>query len=203
MMNTYVLIAGNNREIAWYELVEEYSEEKVESLASKFSSGMARQYLNGRKGLDSQNMNKFLWQFISNVQQYLKEGRKLLFNRAGGMMFLDDHVKIMQTKKDLNFPYETENFGLSGWLSPTGEFHPCEHGEHWKFASQIMEQDKDTLHHMQYVSMGSVGNYFQTYSHLFIPIDGLTTEQQKWFEKHYPYLDVEQKKIYDQSREGC
>ena len=201
-MNSYVLIAGDNREMAWYELVEEYSEEKVEELASKFSSGMARQYLNGREGLDSQNMNNFLWQFISNVQQYLKEGRRLLFNRAGGMMFLDKGLLIMNTKKGTSYPYETENFGLSGWLTPEGKFHPCEHGEHWKFASHVMEQDKDTLHHMQYVSMGSVGNYFKTYSHLFIPIDGLTDNQKAWFEKHYRYLDVEQKKVYEQTKGG-
>lgn len=196
-MNTYVLVEGKNLETNWYELLDEKNEDKIERLASKFSKGMAHQFLNGRKELDSERMDKFLWQFISNIYEYLRNGKVLLFNQVGGMMFLDDNIRIIKTIEDTSFPYHKENFGLSGWLTPNGEFYKCEHGEHWKFANEYLNHDKDGLQELQYISMGSIGYDFEKSSHLFMPRDGLTEEQNNWFKTNYKYLDEEQKKIID------
>lgn len=196
-MNTYHLIEGRNLETNWFEQLDEKDEEKIERIALKFSTGMARQFLSGKKGLDSDKMNNFLWQYISNFHRYLNEGKVLLFNRVGGIMFLDEGINILKTVECSSFPYFEENLGLSGWLTPNGEFYMCNHGEHWKFAKENFNNAKEELHDLDYISMGSVGYEFNKYSHLSIPLNGLTEEQRQWFNVNYRYLDVEQKQIYE------
>lgn len=195
-MNTYVLVQKKDKTIHWYERLSEKKEESIEKIISRLTHNMAVQYLHGRVGLTLDNMDSFLCQFRQNIERYLEEGKVLLFNRVGAMTFLEKDSLVIKTLCDTAFPYQKEGFGLSGWLTPEGEFYPCEHGEHWKFAKENLKK-QDKLQELQYISMGSLGYELEKTSHLFLPLNGLTPKQEKWFEEHYEYLDPQQKKIVD------
>lgn len=95
--------------------------------------------------------------------------------------------------------------GLTGWLSPKGEFLPCKHGEHYVLAQEVTHSDfpyssynklKEQLH---YIPMGV--NNDPDKSYVFIHIDSnaqepiITNEQIKWFEENMQLLDKGQKEM--------
>lgn len=103
--------------------------------------------------------------------------------------------------------------GLNGWLSPSGEFFPCEHGEHWEFAHEMMQKNNEILqmhakssqvhgHYAQpnislqmngYSCMSSKGVNYNRLSNVYVPADsGLTEAQVKWYREHLDELDENQ-----------
>lgn len=120
-----------------------------------------------------------------------------------------------------------KNEGLSGWLSPIGEFHPCEYGEHSNLAYEIIDgkrsspeiiqahqehyekekqpviSERALLEFLQWVPMGipkGGSNPFKDY--LFISYKvGVSEQQKEWFEKHREYLSITQLKMLDEALE--
>ena len=88
-----------------------------------------------------------------------------------------------------------ERIGLTGWLDPEGEFHPCNYGEHNKFAEKIIDSYgaysrlRDEL---LYIPMGAAFNEKESY--VFINIDSekaeplITQKQKEWFDKNFSRL---------------
>lgn len=108
--------------------------------------------------------------------------------------------------------------GMTGWLSPTGVFHPCEYGEHSQLASETVwgsetlqkervrlthEQGsvahtEDVLKELLWIPMGiprwgSQANM----DYLFVSYKGSTAEQDKWLQEHYQELSEPQQKLLD------
>jgi hypothetical protein len=109
--------------------------------------------------------------------------------------------------------------GLTGWLSPQGEFFPCEYGEHSYLASEIFDTHEnsnqmkrerinisnekrgilphdETLKEMLWIPMGTPkwgSNPSKDY--LFIPFTGRTEPQIKWFEDNYDKLSETQQEM--------
>lgn len=120
-----------------------------------------------------------------------------------------------------------KNEGLSGWLSPIGEFHPCEYGEHSNLANEIMDgkrsspevvqahqdhyekekrpviSERALLEFLQWVPMGTPkwgSNSAQDY--LFISYKvGVSEKQKEWFENHREQLSHTQLKMLDEALE--
>jgi hypothetical protein len=103
--------------------------------------------------------------------------------------------------------------GLTGWLSPQGEFFPCEYAEHSYLASEMFENHRnskemnservrinntkgtvlpydDSLREMFWIPMGR--------GYLFISNEGRTQEQINWFEDNYEKLSDTQKEMLDE-----
>lgn len=109
--------------------------------------------------------------------------------------------------------------GLTGWLTPEGEFHTCLFGNHHELAYEFMnneelrkEQTKARLHDSLYqhedeflrrvkafIPMGVDPQSNDSYLHM--PIDEKTcepmvTEQQKrWFKDHFEEFTVIQQSV--------
>ncbi|MFE8701044.1 hypothetical protein ACFYKX_10535 [Cytobacillus sp. FJAT-54145] len=104
--------------------------------------------------------------------------------------------------------------GLSGWLDPEGQFHPCSYGRHHEFAQDEMErlanlgdypyESVDQLRERSYIPMGgsSTGWY------VFLPINHETYKpmvskaQYAWFQTHWHELDAEQQEMVSDWLEG-
>lgn len=97
-----------------------------------------------------------------------------------------------------------KNKGLTGWLDPSGVFHPCRYGKHSVLAMEVMDSDYpytscDRLKEdHNYIPMGVCPDGD---SYVFLNIDQkqlkpiITDEQIKWFEQHLNELDDEQKEM--------
>ncbi|PLS18936.1 hypothetical protein CVD28_00620 [Bacillus sp. M6-12] len=104
--------------------------------------------------------------------------------------------------------------GLTGWLSPEGEFSPCEYGEHYKLATEIVYGNNDlnrervrighekgtvidgeeALKELLWIPMGVPKWGGQSdMDYLFISHLGRTEAQIKWFEENYENLSETQK----------
>jgi hypothetical protein len=104
--------------------------------------------------------------------------------------------------------------GLTGWLSPIGEFHPCEFGEHYKLASEILEKDERLSQRRvrwitkegtvrsadeflrrsesKWIPMGSKGEGYDKLSYVFISPEKITDEQRWFFAWRFHELDENQ-----------
>lgn len=120
-----------------------------------------------------------------------------------------------------------KNEGLSGWLSPIGEFHPCEYGEHSNLAYEIIDgkrsspeiiqahqehyekekqpviSERALLEFLQWIPMGIPkwgSNPHKDY--LFISYKvGITEAQKKWFESQRKSLSSTQLQMLDDALE--
>lgn len=109
------------------------------------------------------------------------------------------------------------NKGLTGWLSPEGVFHECEHGEHYNLASELMDaidskvvsdkrmelyekkgsvvhSERVLLEEMIWIPMGgSEDGSSRSRDYLFINyLIGLTPKQKEWFELNQNKLSSNQ-----------
>jgi hypothetical protein len=84
--------------------------------------------------------------------------------------------------------------GLTGWLSPEGEFRESEYGHHHELANSLLEQDviedKD-----KFIGMGSKGINHEELSYIYSPFE-LTEQQEEWFQKNENLLDETQKYLF-------
>ncbi|WCK57540.1 hypothetical protein PP175_26100 (plasmid) [Aneurinibacillus sp. Ricciae_BoGa-3] len=105
---------------------------------------------------------------------------------------------------------QTQNKGLSGWLSPDGEFFPCGYSQHHGFAYDKLEElnknpsggimtDIDRLQEEeQYAYFG----YSVVSSYLFISLKkGFTSKQIVWIEANIDKLGEEQRKFFEDAKE--
>lgn len=74
--------------------------------------------------------------------------------------------------------------GMTGWLTPQGEFIPCKFGEHAVYANQFMENatSEERMVENQYIPMSEDSR--SKYSHITILAE-LTSEQMDWFNRFY------------------
>lgn len=110
------------------------------------------------------------------------------------------------------------NNGLTGWLTPEGEFIPCDYGKHHEFANLFMQNakyyaekaqasiDRSLLQHndeflrrvKSYIPMGVQPGGSSSYIHFHIDPAKLeavvTDEQVEWFRANFNLLTDEQKK---------
>lgn len=49
----------------------------------------------------------------------------------------------------------------TGWLSPTGEWHPCETYEHTNYASRVLNSSESRLENTSWVKNYSICNGYQ------------------------------------------
>lgn len=86
--------------------------------------------------------------------------------------------------------------GLTGWLSPEGEFYPCKYGEHYQFATKVLSEDaklnqdrfpmeyekgtaitgSEALKELYWVAMGV--------DYIHIPSLGFTRPQAEWINRN-------------------
>ena len=198
---TFLLISGNGgTDRGWCLLIEEYDDDIVTFAAERFHDAMIHKmmYEVTRKDyshLNVNNIREYLWQHISNMVDWLSEGKKLLVNRKGGIQFLDDNIIVLRKYYSYDFPSSGEE-GMNGWLTPEGEFYPCAYGEHDIFAKENADkvEGKDL-----YIKMGSKGNDFNyEFSHLAIIYDP-TDKQVEWSNKNFDNLDKKQQEILKKS----
>lgn len=110
------------------------------------------------------------------------------------------------------------NEGMTGWLSPEGQFHPCGYGEHYDLASELVQEhvnkeevkekrketfentgrpitsERGLLELMTWIPMGVPKWGSQpSKDYLFINYKvGVTENQKKWFEENKDTLSVTQ-----------
>jgi hypothetical protein len=103
--------------------------------------------------------------------------------------------------------------GLTGWLTPDGNFIECEYGNHSEIAKEIMRVEEDlrirrilkgikfddkALKEFLFVPMGSKGEGFEGCSYIFIPTEGRFTDfQMIWLKENYSNLDEIQQSLLD------
>ncbi|MFV1457433.1 hypothetical protein [Bacillus mycoides] len=151
--------------------------------------------IQGRKGLTFEGVNKWTWQYINNMVKWLKEGKTVLVNYKGGCMLLSDSMTPLKTVQDVSFPYDGDHKGVNGWLAPSGQFHACEHGEHYKFARNF---DSDAENEDEYIRMSSCREIDS--SVVDIRVENITDEQRNWLMKNYEQFDDTQ--VKDLGRAG-
>lgn len=110
--------------------------------------------------------------------------------------------------------------GLNGYLSPAGEFFPCEYFKHSAFSEvmyahaaltikdirryrKILERTEDFVRRIGYIAMGSKGPGYRGHGHVRFPtsnyrcdsedyVASITEAQIQWFQAHYHELDENQ-----------
>ncbi|MFB0840982.1 hypothetical protein [Paenibacillus oleatilyticus] len=110
--------------------------------------------------------------------------------------------------------------GLTGYLSPDGEFFPCKYYTHSSFSEvmyahaaskdkeirrhrKLLERTEDFVRRIGYIAMGSKGPGYRGHGHVRFPASNhrceadeyvakITDKQIKWLRSHYHELDENQ-----------
>lgn len=189
MENKYVLISYDGV-TNWYLIIRDYDSDLIEFSSDILEDSMIQQAIDGRKGLTIDLIVKFKAQSIIQKGKWLSEGRILLVNEKGGTMFLEDNMKILEEKEFGYFPRYKCPY-LTGWLSPTGEFTPCNYGKHRELAMNLVEDevsDRDL-----YIPMGHCDDI--SCSHIGLSDKKPTEKQIEFFKKNVENFDDTQLSI--------
>lgn len=109
--------------------------------------------------------------------------------------------------------------GLTGWLSPIGDFYPCNYGEHNELSSVVYENNREqlravrseissergrvvdvhtVLREVMWIPMGSSGQGSSTLmDYVFVSYKGMTAEQLAWFEANFDRLSPAQQEMVE------
>lgn len=109
--------------------------------------------------------------------------------------------------------------GLTGWLSPNGDFYPCNYGEHNELASVTYENNREklkavraeisyergrvvdahtVLREVMWIPMGSSGQGSTTLmDYVFVSYKGMTEEQIAWFKNNFNDLSPAQQEMVE------
>jgi hypothetical protein len=90
---------------------------------------------------------------------------------------------------------ENTKVGLTGWLSPDGDFKESEYGHHHEYANQLLEHDV-IKEEDKFIGMGSKGIGFEEYSYFFAPFP-LTEKQKQWLTSNKHLLDETQLFLFE------
>ena len=193
-MDTYMLVTGDRVPTQWVWAITEYSEDVVIEACNRWHKSIGYEMIQGRKGLTFEGVNKWTWTYINNMVNRLKSGKTVLVNPKGGCMVLEDSMTVLKTVKDTHFPYGGDHKGVNGWLAPSGQFHACEHGEHYKFARNF---DSAAENEDEYIRMSSCREIDS--SVVDIRVENITEAQRKWLLQNYEQFDDTQVKDLERS----
>ena len=121
-------------------------------------------------------------------------GYEIINGRKGGCMLLKDSMTVLKTVQDVRFPFDGDHKGVNGWLAPSGQFHACEHGEHYKFARNF---DSSAENEDEYIRMSSCREIDS--SIVDIRVENITDAQRKWLLQNYEQFDDTQVKDLERS----
>lgn len=181
-MNTYRLVTGERVPTQWVWAITEYNEAVVIEACNRWHKAIGYEMIQGRKGLTFEGVNKWTWKYINNMVSRLKSGKTVLVNPKGGCMVLEDYMTVLKTVYSTQFPYDGDHKGINGWLAPDGQFHACEHGEHYQFARNFTGNNED-----DYIRMSSCPELES--SVVDIRVDNITDAQRNWIQKNLEQFD--------------
>lgn len=193
-MNTYMLVTGEGVPTQWVWAITEYKRDDVVEACNRWHTSIGYEIINGRKGLTLGGVSNWTERYISNMVTHLKGGETVLVNHKGGCMLLKDSMTVLKTVQDVRFPYDGDHKGVNGWLAPSGQFHACEHGEHYKFARNF---DGSAENEDEYIRMSSCREIDS--SVVDIRVENITDAQRKWLLKNYEQFDDTQVKDLERS----
>ncbi|MEH7210224.1 hypothetical protein V7094_29135 [Priestia megaterium] len=109
--------------------------------------------------------------------------------------------------------------GLTGWLSPNGDFYPCNYGEHHELSSDIYQKNREelgnerarisaerdrlvdvhtVLREIMWIPMGASGQGSTTLmDYVFVSYKGMTDEQIAWFKENFDNLSPAQQEMVE------
>lgn len=111
--------------------------------------------------------------------------------------------------------------GLTGWLSPTGRFYPCEYGQHGDLATELIKEShemierridlisksgtviayEDAIRHMDWIKLGAGASWLEPQMtsgdhYIFFPTHrrdwSMSQQQIKWFRENADRLSIQQ-----------
>ena len=109
--------------------------------------------------------------------------------------------------------------GLTGWLSPNGDFHACNYGEHHELSSEVYEKNREelgnararisaerdrlvdvhtVLREVMWIPMGASGQGSTTLmDYVFVSYKGMSDEQIVWFKENFDKLSPAQQEMIE------